>query len=147
MTAATDLERVAADARDAGLAWRGAFHATADDAVPLAADGTAAGTVALLGFVGGGQWPHFAAAPEYADGAPDPLDRWSRRVIDALAARHGARALYPMGGPPWLPFQRWARRAESVHPSPLGVLIHPTYGPWHAYRGALAWPARLALAP
>src|SRR4030095_137820 len=42
---------------------------------------------------------------------------------------------------------RWAMRAEAVAPSPLGILIHPDYGLWHAYRGALAFAERLALPP
>ena len=67
-------------------------------------------------------------SPEARDGRADPLDRWSRRVVDALAAALGARALYPFDGPPHWPFQRWARRAEAVHVSPLGLLIHPDYG-------------------
>ena len=28
-------------------------------------------------------------------------------------------------------------RAEDVQSSPLGILIHPDYGLWHAYRAAL----------
>jgi hypothetical protein len=36
-------------------------------------------------------------------------------------------------------------RAEPVHVSPLGILIHPDWGLWHAYRGALGFPARLEL--
>lgn len=30
-------------------------------------------------------------------------------------------------------------RAEPVHPSPIGILIHPRYGLWHSYRGALGF--------
>lgn len=123
-----------------GLALRGAFH-------PQPGDGIAGGTLALLGFAGGIGWATFAASPEAADGAPDPLDRWSRRVIDALAGTLGGTALYPFGGPPWHPFQRWAQRAEPVHPSPLGILIHPDWGLWHSYRGAIALPERLDLPP
>jgi len=111
--------------RMSGLAWRGAFHPQPGDAVPPLADGSPAGTLVLLGFVGGGQWPAFAASAEAGDGRPNPLDRWSRRLVDALAARCGAAALYPSDGPPWWPFQRWAMRAEAVHVSPLGILIHP----------------------
>ncbi|MBT7148462.1 MAG: hypothetical protein HN893_16285, partial [Rhodospirillales bacterium] len=40
-------------------------------------------------------------------------------------------------GPPYNPFQQWAMRADCVYPSPIGPLIHPDYGLWHAYRGAL----------
>jgi hypothetical protein len=145
MTATAGLNDLRAEVAATGLAWRGAFHPRPADDAPPFADGSAVGTLALLGFVGGEQWPAFAASPERADGRPDPLDRWSRRLIDGLAARHGARPLYPSDGPPWLPFQRWALRAEPVHVSPLGILIHPDFGLWHAYRGALAFGARLAL--
>ncbi len=37
---------------------------------------------------------------------------------------------------PFQPFQRWAQRADDVWPSPIGLLIHPVHGLWHAYRGA-----------
>ncbi len=145
MSGDPSLDDLCRDVRRSGLAWRGAFHPVADDGVPPLAGGDAVATLALLGFVGGEQWPAFAASPERADGLPHPLDRWSRRVIDALGARHGAAALYPSDGPPWLPFQRWAMRAEAVHPSPVGILIHPDFGLWHAYRGALAFRVRLGL--
>ena len=42
---------------------------------------------------------------------------------------------------------RWAQRAEPLHPSPLGVLIHPVHGLWHAYRGALAFAEPIELPP
>ena len=44
-----------------------------------------------------------------------------------------------------MPFQRWAMRAESLTQSPLGLLIHPQWGLFHAYRGALALRDRLPL--
>src|SRR4029450_11487906 len=91
------------------------------------------------------QWARFATSPEARDGAPHGLDRWSKRVIDRLALIPRAEAPYPFGGPPWHPFQRWAMRCEPVWPSPLGILIHPDWGLWHSYRGALAMPDRLDL--
>jgi ferredoxin len=131
----------------AGLASRGAFHSEPADGIPPLTDGRPAATVLLLGFIGSATWPVFAASPEARDARPDPLDRWSCRVIEGLASQLGAAALYPFGGPPYLPFQRWARRAEPVHPSPLGLLIHPDWGLWHSYRGALAFRERLDLPP
>ncbi len=133
------------DAESVGLVCRGGFHPDPQDFVPACADGSRAATVVLFGFVGSRGWPTFAASAERADGRPDALDRWSQRVIDAIGARTGAIGLYPSHGPPWLPFQRWALRAESLHFSPLGILIHPDFGLWHAYRGALAFQTRLAL--
>jgi hypothetical protein len=77
---------------------------------------------------------------------PNPLDSWTRRVVTAAAGDLGASAsLFPFEGPPYHPFQRWALRADRVHPSPLGILIHPEFGLWHAYRAALCFVAELAL--
>lgn len=129
----------------AGLAFRGAFHPQATDLAPASPNGRAARTLVLVGFTGPGHWPAFTASPEAADRRPDPLDRWSRRVVGELATAVGATACFPFDGPPWLPFQRWAQKAEPVHPSPIGVLIHPDWGLWHAYRGALAFVDRIAL--
>jgi Fe-S-cluster-containing dehydrogenase component len=36
-------------------------------------------------------------------------------------------------------------RAEGLKPSPLGILMHPTYGLWHAYRGALLFEDEISL--
>jgi hypothetical protein len=124
----------------AGLAYRGGFHPAAEDLPPAGV-----GTLILVGFTGNREWPAFANSPEVADGQVDPLDRWSRRVIGALAGALGAAALFPFGGPPFQPFQRWAQKAEPVTPSPLGILIHPDWGLWHAYRGALAFSERVEL--
>ena len=130
-----------------GLASRGAFHVTADDAVPPFADGAPAATLVLLGNAGPGMWPVFAVSNESNDGVADALDRWSRRVVSRLARVLGGSAHFPFGGPPWLPFIRWAQRAGPVHPSPIGPLVHPDFGLWHAYRGAIAFRERLALPP
>ncbi len=102
-------------------------------------------TIVLAGMAGRDGWSAFAASPEARDGLADPLDRWSRRVIGALARELGGTALFPFGGPPFWPFQQWARRAEPVHPSPIGILIHPRYGLWHSYRGALGFSAEFAV--
>ncbi|HEX6657026.1 MAG TPA: hypothetical protein VF065_03020, partial [Ilumatobacter sp.] len=44
---------------------------------------------------------------------------------------------------PYRPFQRWAQRAEGISQSPIGILIHPEHGLWHAYRGAFLFPFAL----
>jgi hypothetical protein len=88
---------------------------------------------------------HFEqAGVEAADGMPDPLDRYTRRVVmnavaDALGARGIAHAVYfPfVGGAPLIPFQRVGRAAGIGPPGPLGLQIHPVYGPWWAYRALL----------
>lgn len=101
----------------------------------------------LIGVTGQVGWDAFARSSEAADGLADPLDRWSRRCIDVLARRCDGIALYPFGGAPHWPFQRWAQRAEPLHPSPLGLLIHPVHGLWHSYRGAIAMADDLGAPP
>ena len=136
------LARVSAAIGRAGLVPRGALRLDESER-----RGSLAGvrTIVLAGMAGRDGWSAFAASPEAGDGLGDPLDRWSRRVIGSIARELGASAFFPFGGPPWLPFQQWARRAEPVHASPIGILIHPRYGLWHAYRGALGFSAALAV--
>lgn len=124
-----------------GLAFRGGFHPGPDE--PLV--GGRFETLVLVGFTGRDQWPAFESSPEACDGGPNPLDRWSERVITALADDLGARAIFPFGGPPWAPFLRWASECEPVFPSPLGMLIHPDWGLWHSWRGALAFSESISI--
>ncbi len=135
--AAGIYDRLCAAAAALGVPCRGGFLVKPGEELPEVDAGRPGRTLVLLGFTGGMQWPAFAGSGEFADGRPHPLDRWSVRVIGQLATAFGARALYPFGGPPWWPFQQWAQRAETLHPSPLGILMHPRFGLWHAYRGAL----------
>ncbi|MSP89323.1 MAG: 4Fe-4S dicluster domain-containing protein [Alphaproteobacteria bacterium] len=125
-----------------GLVARGAFRPAEEDGVP-----DPAATIVLAGSIGSSLWPAFSTAPEAEDGQPDPLDRWTQRVLSTLALELGATPLFPFGGPPHLPFQRWAQKAEAVAPSPIGILIHPDHGLWHAYRGALAFATPIDLPP
>jgi len=134
------LLRVRTAAEETGLAFRGAFHPAPAD-IPA---GLSAGTIVMLGFIGGGHWPSVTASEEFSDGRPHPLDRWSFRVISTLAKKLDAIPLFPFTAPP-MPFIRWAQKAEAVQPSEIGMLIHPDYGLWHAWRGALAFRDRLDL--
>ena len=134
------LDDVRAAAEAAGLSFRGAFHPAADD-LP---GGASVATLVMLGFVGSDNWPAFTASPEYRDGKPHPLDRWSYRVISGLAKDLGARAYFPFTAP-LMPFIKWAQKAEPVHPSAMGMMIHPEYGLWHAWRGALGFAERFEL--
>ena len=83
-------------------------------------------------------WDILTTAPEFS--APDhPVDRWSARVITALAEQVRARAIFPFGGPPYAPFPDWARRSGRAWNSPVGMLVHDTAGLLLSYRGALAF--------
>jgi hypothetical protein len=85
-------------------------------------------------------WPAFQATPEARDGRPDPMDRWSSRVITDWAEEIGATPLFPFGGPPYHPFIAWALASGRVHSSPLGMIVHPMAGLFLSFRGALALP-------
>ncbi len=93
--------------------------------------------VVLVGHVGSSHWPHFEPFLAGYDG-PDPLDAWSKQVIDPVAAAFCGVALYPFEKP-WWPFQRWIGWSEGLKASPLGILIHPEFGLWHGYRAALGF--------
>ncbi|APE42355.1 ferredoxin [Sulfitobacter alexandrii] len=123
------------------LSILGGFHPRPSDDVP-----TDCKTILLLGPDEPAFWPAFRASPEATDGAPDPMDRWSRRVIGDWAETLNAQPLYPFGGPPFLPFYSWALRSGRVHASPVQFLVHDTAGLMVSFRGALALTEEVALA-
>ncbi len=125
-----------------GLHLRGGWIPTPQDVLPALPRGAAAAVVWMVGQVGSACWEAFSASRFFDDGQPDPMDRWSKSIGDALAQAHGGVAVYPSDGPPYAPFQQWARRAEpQLQASPLLLQIHPRWGLWHAYRFALVLPA------
>jgi hypothetical protein len=125
------------------LAILGGFHPAPGE--PHVPSGTA--TLLLLGPHEPGFWAHVTASAEWRDGRPDPLDRWSRRVIGRIACDLGAKALFPFAGPPWLPFLSWAERTGRAWASPVRLLVHDTAGLMVSFRGALALKERLDLPP
>jgi ferredoxin len=128
-----------------GLILRGGFIFADDEEAPSGPTGLSAKSALLVGQAGAAPWPHFLRWRErQPQTMANPLDTWSREVIGAVAKDFGARAVSPSDRP-YLPFQQWAMRAERLKPSPLGVLMHPQYGLWHAYRGALLFEDEIAL--
>lgn len=125
-----------------GLVLFGGFHAKPSDDVPGLADGRPAASVLLVGNLGPAMWQRFS---KDRGGGDNPLDDWAQAKLTAVAHAHGGEAVFPGSGPPYAPFQRWAQRAGPFHPSPLGLLIHPDFGLWHAFRGALLFADRLPL--
>ncbi|MFI0846811.1 hypothetical protein [Mesorhizobium sp. IMUNJ 23232] len=126
-----------------GLIPRGGFNFEASETAPSGLSGSPAKSVLLVGQAGAAPWPHFLGWLErQPDGLANPLDTWARQTIGVVADRVGARAVSPSDRP-YLPFQQWAMRAERLKPSPLGILMHPEYGLWHAYRGALLFDTPL----
>ncbi|WP_421873162.1 ferredoxin [Pararhizobium sp.] len=127
-----------------GVFLRGTVSFADGEPAPVLTNGQAARTVVLIGNIGGSIWPAFERWREgLADrGGDNPLDLWSKTVITPVARQLGATAYFP-SDPPFQPFQQWAMRAEGLKASPLGILIHPDYGLWHGYRGALGFDRHL----
>ena len=135
------LKAIASSLQEVGLTLRGAFHPTPEDGVPGIANGKPVLTLVLAGNVGPAMWEAFRAG---RNPMIDLLDDWSEDVLWPVAKLYGGKALFPFHKP-YLPFQRWAQRAEACHASPLGMLIHAKHGLWHGYRGALTFAERLVL--
>ena len=62
-----------------------------------------------------------------------PIRSRHEKGLEEIAAEQ-RQSLLASTGPPFLPFLEWAKRSE-VTESPIGLLIHPVYGLWHAYPG------------
>ena len=134
-----DYDAIAAALAEVGLLARGGFLPGPQDSAPKSC-----GSLILVGNAGPDFWAHFEA--ERRD-EPNALDAWTKRTVDRIAAKAGGWAVYPSDGPPYFPFQRWAMQVEPVSPSPLGMLIHPEYGLWHAYRAAICLHRDIEMPP
>lgn len=121
------LARLGELAREQHLEIFGAFHQ--DHA-----------TIVLLGPHEPGYWAHIKASPEWRDGGPDPIDRWSTRIVLDLASQMDGIAHFPFGGPPFKPFFSWALSSQSAWQSPVSLLVHATAGLMVSYRGAIEVP-------
>jgi hypothetical protein len=130
----------AAEARH--LTILGGFHPVPSDNAPEGCK-----TLLMLGPDEPAFWPAFCQSNEYRDGAPDPVDRWSARVIGDWATDLGATPLFPFGPPPFLPFYTWALRTGRIHRAPVQFLVHDRAGLFVSFRGALALREHIALPP
>jgi len=107
-------------------------------------------SLVVLGHGGGIFWRRFAAARRrhpWLRAEADPLDAFTRHVVaDAVATVTISRAMpirvvHPFdAGPLVVSFQHLAEVAGLGRRSLLGVLLHPEYGPWMAFRAALLVP-------
>ena len=93
----------------------------------------------LVGNIGSRIWLHFSQSAEYQDSEPDPLNRYTARILGGVARAQEIEAIFPFDEPYW-PFQRFAASALGVQSSPLGMQIHPEFGLWYGLRGAFILP-------
>jgi len=87
-------------------------------------------------------WPAFVAA-RAADrelaAAPDPLDRYTERAIERAIAGTTGRAWlgHRRYDGAFVPLQRLAELVGLAARAPIGLAIHPVYGPWFALRAVV----------
>ncbi|MEL7428439.1 MAG: ferredoxin [Pseudomonadota bacterium] len=94
----------------------------------------------LVGNAGPRLWSVFSQSEEYLDGLPDPMNRWTARVLRQISSDHFLDPpVFPFDEPYW-PFQRMLAAATGMRQSPLGLFIHPEFGLWQAVRGVLVLP-------
>lgn len=96
-------------------------------------------TLALIG-ADSSFWDHFKGDAEYSDGQPDPIDRWSKRIINQIASDLQGTVVFPSDGPPYAPFIAWATQSSRFWQSPTGMLVHDTAGLMISIRGAIKVP-------
>lgn len=135
----TKIDKIRAALSPHGIFLRGVLNFEGDG--PEISRGRAR-TVVLLGNIGESIWPAFEDWRRRHPDVPDPLDTWSVEIIRPIASALGGIAWFP-SEKPWQPFQQWAMRAEGLKLSPLGILVHPDYGLWHGYRGAIGFLERI----
>ena len=117
-----------------GLFVRGGFFPEPGDGIPLLSNGSPTRTVVLIGNAGSALWDSFTR--EVHNNGRHSLDHWLTPIITKAANKVDAEPIFPNQGPPFIPLAKWAMRAESVYRSPIGILIHSTFGLWHVYRAA-----------
>jgi hypothetical protein len=142
------LEAALAALAEAGLNLHGVLDPTDYDALVPPAWRSAAtldGARSVLVLASGGRaiFERFRASAE-ADLPNDPLDAFTRRVVEAAALRiahagAGARPLfyYERHGGGFADFVALGRACGLGVESRLRILLHPRFGPWLAIRAVL----------
>jgi epoxyqueuosine reductase len=103
-----------------------------------------AGGAVVVGDGGGAFFAGFEAQRSSADADDNPLDRYTVRTVERAAAQALAPEPFQVAFPfaraaptGWLPFQHLGQVAGLPRPGPLGVQVHPRFGPWWGYRALI----------
>lgn len=111
-------------------------------------------SVVVIANYGGEMWKALQADIEinhgqYAD-ITDPVDLFSSTAIEAAAEELRRKGIAVYTAYPWrqeaggyLPFQAWGVSAGMGSMSIVGVVVHPEYGSWNSFRGALILDAEI----
>jgi hypothetical protein len=97
---------------------------------------TEQGSAVVVGNAGGTLWEHFVAHlranPERLASEPHPLNRYVAELVSALPVH--PRRRWALATDRTVPLRQLARDAGLGFPSRLGLLLHPTFGPWLGLR-------------
>ena len=116
-----------------GMAVLGGFYLRPEEAAQFTrSSGAVAGLV--VSSHGRSMWQVFQKSSFYADQLPNPLDRWTKSVLEKLSLKTRTELALPFDRP-FPPIQEWTKRATGISNSPLGILMHPRYGLWFGLRG------------
>ncbi|HVN28954.1 MAG TPA: hypothetical protein VMT64_10735 [Candidatus Binataceae bacterium] len=102
-------------------------------------------SIIVIGNGGGAFWQSFKQHVEKNAGwtaRDNPLDDFTRFVIERdvmpILSNVAHTVVYPfMSSGPTLNFMEAGKAAGLSGPSIIGVVVHPTYGPWVAFRAAI----------
>lgn len=143
MAGADDFAAVASALSAAGLNLRGCLRVERyDGLVPPAWHArsllASARTALVLAAGGRALFEAFATSPE-ARQPEEPLDAYTRRVVEEVADRLAGRALFAFErrGRAYADFVALGRAAGLGAPSRLGLLLHPEFGPWMSIRAVV----------
>jgi hypothetical protein len=108
-------------------------------------------TAIVIGDGGGDFFAGFCQQHDPACDSSDPLDAFTERTIRAVVAMvvpaDESILGFPFSDPRPLPMQVLGEAAGLPPPSPLGIQIHPRFGPWWAYRAILLLREEIAALP
>ena len=133
------MPQIEARLNEFGMEILGNFQLSANDLVVLGDDMMSEKENERIGVMVAGSanmWQKFIATRQFDDGKPDPLNRWTGKVLDEIASEFGAKLKLPFERP-FSPFQAWAMKAAQLTQSPLGILMHPRLGLWFGLCGVL----------
>ena len=103
-------------------------------------------SIVVVGNGGGDFWQAFRAHTKASPGwlaRDNPLDDFTRSVVEeqlVVPIRSAGRncvPVYPFDSGSTLNFMQLAMLAGLAGPSIIGVVVHPSFGPWIAFRAAL----------
>ena len=80
-------------------------------------------TIILIGTKEPHFWYIFKKSKQYREKKKDPLDRWSKKILQKIALNFDAKPFFPFEAP-FQPFIAWAKECNTMSSSPVGLLVH-----------------------